>query len=333
MEYCKFIESLIIAAGQYTLYYRSNLRSLAVQEKNNTVRDLVSEADREVERFIREQIHNYFPQHRIVGEELGSSEGSEDFCWLIDPIDGTANFLKGFPYYSVSIALQKNGENLAGAVYGPALCDAGGALNIFGSSGDSSWGGQLYMAKKGTGASMTQVQASSQLAPPGSDWEPENYVQNYSLGEWQRLQVRPLERLAEAILVTGFGCVRQGIQPDNYLYLGYILPQVSDVRRLGSAALDICSVAAGVFDGFWEIGLNLYDITAACLILEEAGGCYSDLYGTLEDYPSSLLVAGPLLHGPLVELLAKADKPHNGFRSLLAQAKNEQSQKSGASPE
>ena len=315
MEYRKFIESLIIAAGQYTLYYRSNLCGLAVQQKNNTVRDLVSEADREVERFIRQQIHSHFPQHRIIGEELGSSESLEnpdDFCWLVDPIDGTANFLKGFPYYSVSIALQKNGENIVGAVYGPAF---GGV-----SGGSPGLGGQLYMAEKGDGAWMTQVHSSSGVG------KPEGIAENYRPGEWRRLEVRPVKRLAEAILVTGFGCVRQGIQPDNYLYLGYILPHVSDVRRLGSAALDICSVAAGVFDGFWEIGLNLYDITAACLILEEAGGRYSDLYGALDDYPSSLLAAGPL-HGPLLKLFADADKPYNGFRSLLAHAKEQAAQR------
>ncbi|WGK70073.1 inositol monophosphatase family protein [Candidatus Haliotispira prima] len=303
MEYRNFLERLIISAGILSLQFRKDLGNLDVSSKNGTVRDLVSEADESIESFIRRQIEQHFPEHKVIGEELGASRpGPKDFCWVVDPIDGTVNFVKGFVYYSVSIALQQNGQTLCGAVYGPAM-------------------GQLYIAERGAGAFGYRVQLPETVLQADS-LDLQNLSDDYSLEGKQRLKVRPLEQLSEAVLVTGFACVRAGIQPNNYLYLGYVLPRVSDVRRLGSAALDISAVAAGVFDGFWEIGLSLYDLAAACLILEEAGGHYSDLYGNMEDYPCSVLAAGPGLHGRLVDLLAEVDKPYNGFRSLLQQAKN-----------
>ena len=287
MELRSFLEPLIITAGEMSLHFRNDLANLGVNEKNGTVRDLVSEADKSIEHFIRQQIHERFPDHKIIGEELGAAQPKPgDYCWLVDPIDGTVNFVKGFGYYSISIALQRNGQTLLGAVYGPVLS-------------------QLYMAERGSGAWGYRVEHTQR--------------KGYELLQERRLQVRPLEKLAESVVITGFGCLRAGIQPNNYLYLGYILPHVSDIRRLGSAALDISLVAAGVYDGFWEIGLNLYDLAAACLILEESGGLYTDLYGTHKDFPSSVLAANPSIHSQLLKLLSEADKPYNGFHSLLTE--------------
>ncbi len=297
MEFRIFLEQLIISAGQLSLQFRKDLAGLAVRSKNHTVRDLVSEADENVEHFIRQQIQTQFPQHKIIGEEFGEkldkTQLQEEYCWLIDPIDGTVNFVKGFTYYSVSITLQHNGQTILAAVYGPALAE-------------------LYMAERGCGAWHYGVQTSNDSS--------------YQLIEPKRLQEEkpkesPQNQLASSVLITGFGCLRAGIQPNNYLYLGYILPHVSDIRRLGSAALDICLVAAGVYDGFWEIGLNLYDVAAACLILEEAGGKYTDLYGTQKDFPYSVLASAPELHDVLLQLFSQADKPYNGFRSLLQKHK------------
>ncbi len=145
MDYYPFLEQLIISAGALSLQYRKNLAALDIRRKNDTVRDLVSEADRAVELFIRQRIREQFPKdsgHKIIGEELGAEQpGAEDYCWVIDPIDGTINFLKGFGYYSLSIALQQDGVSLCGAVYAPVS-------------------GRLYSAKRGGGQLLPSVVAS-----------------------------------------------------------------------------------------------------------------------------------------------------------------------------
>ena len=177
---------------------------------------------------------------------------------MIDPIDGTVNFIHGFPYYSISIALQKQGKTVAGVVYSPRL-------------------NELYAAAAGHGAALNG----------------------------QPLRVSGCAALADSLLATGFACVRAGIRPDNLELLPGIVRQIQGIRRNGSAALDLCNVAAGRFDGYWEFCLNLYDVAAGALILQEAGGRVTDLASRNRWPEAGICATNGLIHAELLKELQR----------------------------
>ena len=207
-------------------------------------RDLVTKVDRQVEDFLIREIAGAWPDHGIVGEETGVTESPGRYRWVIDPIDGTTSYVHGQPCYSISLALQKDCETVAGVVYAPAL-------------------DQLFHAEKNRGAWLND----------------------------RPIQVSSCSRLMDALLATGFACLREGFEKNNLVYLNRILPRVRDIRRCGSAALDLAYVAAGKYDGFWEMNLNLYDVAAGVLLVEEAGGRVSDLNGG-DKFPGEGILAG-----------------------------------------
>lgn len=196
-------------------------------------RDLVTSVDKEVEQFIIDKIKDAYPDHSIIGEETGITNSGSSHCWIIDPIDGTTSYFHKQPYYSVSIAYQRNGITEAGVVYAPAL-------------------GQLFSAERGKGA---------------------------FLNGRERLTVSTTDEMINVLLATGFACLRAGRKTNNLVYLNQILPKIRDIRRCGSAAIDLAYVAAGKVDGFWEMDLNIYDIAAGVLLVEEAGGEVLDMKG------------------------------------------------------
>lgn len=208
-----------------------------------TERDLVTPVDRAVEEFIVSEIRNRYPDHDIYGEETGRSGPGSGACWVIDPIDGTTSFVHGLPFYSVSIAFQKDDQTRIGAVYAPVL-------------------DELFFAEKSCGAFLNG----------------------------RPIRVSKTDRLIHALVATGFACIRAGWSRNNLTYLNRILPRIRDIRRTGSAALDLCYVACGRFDGFWEMNLNLYDIAAGALIVTEAGGRMMDFNGG-SDFPGSGTIA------------------------------------------
>ncbi|WP_442602429.1 inositol monophosphatase family protein [Paenibacillus sp. KN14-4R] len=186
--------------------------------------DFVTDVDVKSEEILIQCIHEKYPHHSILTEERGFLDRNSDYLWVIDPIDGTTNFIHGFPMSSISIALQHKGITQAGMVYCPWLNMKFHAIRS---------GGAYYNGK--------------------------------------RMQVSGTSELKHSLLTTGFPS-KQGEQPINLEYFNKMIGKVSGIRRTGSAALDLCFVAASFFDGYWEFDLNDWDICAGVLIAEEAGG-------------------------------------------------------------
>ena len=212
-----------LEAGRIQLrYFRG--ADLEIQTKTN-IYDVVTRADKESEALIVAKIREHFPEHAILGEESGMHDGTGEYRWVIDPLDGTNNYSQGLPVFAVSVGLQRCGETILGVVYAPYL-------------------DELYVAVKGQGATLNG----------------------------KPIHVADKESLNYSVLGTGFPYDKD-VNPDNNASnLSAILPHIRGVRRLGSAAYDLCCVAAGFLDGYWELNLNLWDICAGTLIVEEAGG-------------------------------------------------------------
>ena len=241
----EFINFLAGQAGKKSLEYFGNLNASDVSGKA-TAKDLVSIADKAVEDFLISEITKRFPDHDIFGEETGHAGKNSEFCWIIDPIDGTQSFVKNHPYYSISIAIYRNGEGFAGAVNAPAL-------------------GRCFTAQRGCGAFMN-----------GSP-----------------IHISACRDLAEADCSTGFARLREGagkVEPVLETF-SRIVPNVRSIFRCGSAALDMAFTAAGIYDCYWEEGLQLYDIAAGAVIAQEAGGIVCDFHRG-NDFPASGVVCG-----------------------------------------
>lgn len=225
-------------------------------DAKSTSTDLVTAADRASESWLVERIRAARPDDAVLGEESGARDGTSGVRWLVDPIDGTVNFVLGLPQYAVSVAAEIDGRTVAGAVCNPAT-------------------GELFSAGRGSGAFLDGTRLSG----------PRDV---------------PLER---AVIATGFGYAA-AVRARQAAVLAQLLPRVADIRRLGSASLDLCAVACGRVDGYFEAGLNPWDWGAGALIAEEAG-CV--VVGPAERTASAPLTvaAGPSLAGPLQDLLAE----------------------------
>ena len=226
--------------------------------------DFVSSADLKAEKILKAELTKARPGYGFLLEESGASAGSDTHHrWIIDPLDGTTNFLHGIPHWAISIALERDGEIVAGLVYEP-LRD------------------EVFWAEKGTGAFVND----------------------------RRLRVSARRNLAESVIGTGIPFREHGEHQRYLRTLAAVMAATSGVRRQGSAALDLAYVAAGRFDGFWEFGLQLWDIAAGILLVREAGGYVSDLSGghaMLET--GDVLAANDHLHLPLARLLKQAPHP------------------------
>ena len=238
----RFLEEIALVAGKICLQGVDDNSSDSVSFKGNP-RDLVTVVDKRVEDYLVERISKNFPDHDIVGEESGDRLTGSDFCWYIDPIDGTTSYFYRQPYFSVSIGLKEKGEPILGCVYAPAL-------------------DQLFLAEKNCGA----------------------WLNNESI------KVSGCTAMDSSVLATGFACLRAGVEPNNLKYLNHLLPKIRDVRRCGSAAIDMAYVAAGKMDGFWELNLNEYDIAAGTILVREAGGVVCDFDGD-DVFPEKGIVA------------------------------------------
>ena len=224
-----FLESVIREAGALTMKYRADLENLDVH--NKSPKDLVTEADRAAEDLIWDRIHTAFPDHGMYGEETGNHAGNGE-RWIVDPIDGTSSFVHGQPFFSVSMAYEKDGVVLCGGVYAPAM-------------------NEIFLVEKGKGVTLNG----------------------------KSIKKSPTKELQNCIMATGFACLRSDLPRNNLPYLCALLPQMRDMRRYGSAALDLAYVACGRLEGFWELNLHLYDIAAGLLMVQEVGGLTSDFSG------------------------------------------------------
>ncbi len=248
-----------------------NLDLLTVSKKSHS--DFVSEVDGAAEQAIIKVLLSSYPDHSILAEESGQQgdETQSEYQWIIDPLDGTTNFLHGFPKYSVSIALKHKDVLTHAVVYDPT-------------------NNELFTASRGGGA----------------------YLNN------KRLRVGKRIRLEDCLIGTGLP-FRDLTHMDAYIaMLVDIIPRTIGIRRPGSAALDLAYVAAGRYDGFWEIGLAPWDMAAGCLLITEAGGLVGDLEGNATHLESGQIVAGnPKIFGQLLQVIA----PHLTPALIAAQRK------------
>lgn len=203
----------------------------AVRSKS-TPTDPVTVVDTETERWIRDRLAVLRPGEHVLGEEEGGDQGGRaGLSWVVDPIDGTVNFVYGIPAYAVSVAVQQDGVSIAGAVANVAA-------------------GVVYSAARGQGARVRQWAVDDGAGTP--------------------LRCNPVERLEMALLATGFSYAHDKRRQQAQI-LTRILPVVRDIRRIGSCALDLCMVAAGQLDAYFEDGVHVWDWAAGALIAAEAG--------------------------------------------------------------
>jgi myo-inositol-1(or 4)-monophosphatase len=224
--------------------------------------DLVTAADRAAEALIRERISKQFPSHDVLGEEQGLNDRGGEYRWYVDPLDGTTNFAHGYPVFCVSLALEKRALEHGS--------DAG-ARRIAGVVYDPTRD-ELFTGEQGRGAHLN--------------------------GE--SIHVSQAARLKDCLLATGFPSQKRHKNPNIYFYHQITL-KTHGVRRAGSAALDLCNVACGRFDGFWEFNLNPWDTAAGVLIVEEAGGKASRFDGSPFELDSrETLASNGLVHDALL---------------------------------
>lgn len=234
-----------------------DLERVTVTAKSHN--DFVTEVDQAAERIIIETLLAAYPGHGILAEESGRTHGAKDseYLWIIDPLDGTTNFIHGFPVYAVSIALSVRGQVQQAVVYDPSRND-------------------LFFASKGRGAFLND----------------------------KRLRVSKRARLLESLIGTGFP-FRKGDNFKRYVKMfEEVMQHCAGLRRPGAAALDLCYVAAGWYDGFFETGLSPWDIAAGSLIVTEAGGLIGNFTGDADYLYQREIVAGnPKIYAQLVNIL------------------------------
>ncbi|AGB43779.1 inositol monophosphatase [Mesorhizobium sp. ESP6-5] len=208
--------------------------------------DYVSQADRKAEDIVFAELSKARPGYGFLMEERGAVAGDDSqHRWIVDPLDGTTNFLHGIPLFAVSIALERQGQIVAGVVYNPAM-------------------DELYTTERGGGAFMND----------------------------RRLRVAGRTKLVDTVIGCGVPHLGRGHHGNFLVELRNVMAEVSGVRRMGSASLDLAYVAAGRMDGFWEVGLSAWDMAAGLLLIREAGGFASDMDGGQDMLDTGTVVAG-----------------------------------------
>ncbi|MBI0301248.1 inositol monophosphatase [Streptomyces sp. PRKS01-29] len=246
--------ALEAARGAGDLLRDGRPADLGVAATKTSPIDVVTEMDIAAEKLITDLLARRRPRDGVLGEEGSSTEGSSGVRWVIDPLDGTVNYLYGLPSWAVSIAAEQDGETVVGVVTAPVR-------------------GETFHAVLGQGA-----------------WR-----------NGERVRCRPAAPLEESLIGTGFGYVRER-RIGQARVLGGLLPRVRDIRRGGSAAIDLCDVACGRLNGYYERGLNPWDYAAGALMAREAGA----LTGGRPGVPASTeltIAAAPGLFEPLRGLL------------------------------
>ena len=250
------------AAGAIINRAALDVESVRISQKR--VNDFVTEVDHAAEKTIIETLLGAYPGHGILAEESGSEHGAKDseFVWIIDPLDGTTNFIHGFPVYCVSIALAVKGKVEQAVIYDPSRND-------------------LFTATRGRGAYMND----------------------------RRLRVSKRIRLAECLISTGFPFRPGDNLPDYMAMMGEVMKRTAGLRRPGAAALDLAYVAAGFTDGFFESGLQPWDVAAGSLLVTEAGGLVGNFTGEADFLAQHECLAGnPKVYGQMVSIIGKYSK-------------------------
>jgi myo-inositol-1(or 4)-monophosphatase len=220
--------------------------------------NLVTEMDHRAEAAVIEILEMAFPDHGILTEESKGREGSGSYRWILDPLDGTTNYAHGYPFFCVSLALEKDGQIIWGIIYDPLR-------------------EELFAAEAGRGATVNG----------------------------KALQVSATRHIQQSFLCTGFPYDMRESRDDNLRYFSRFAKTVQAIRRDGSAALDLCYVAMGRFDGFWEMKLNPWDVAAGSLIVTEAGGRVTDFSGNhFSIHGQEILASNGLIHDQMLRVLS-----------------------------
>ncbi|MDI2098880.1 inositol monophosphatase family protein [Ruicaihuangia caeni] len=257
-----------VAASAAALIAERRAVGVSVAASKSSLTDVVTETDREAEALIRGMLADARPNDGFYGEESGAEEGSTGLTWVIDPIDGTVNFLYGIPHYAVSVAAvegdpdPKTWRALAGCV-----------LNV--PTGEEWW------ATAGQGAFL----------------------------DGERLEIAPYVDLDHALVATGFAYTAEGRRTQGEI-VAALLPRVRDIRRMGTASLDLCGVAAGRLNAYFERGLQPWDHAAAALIASEAGATVRGWHGAAD--ADLTLAAEPKLATELLDVLTELDAGRGG---------------------
>jgi myo-inositol-1(or 4)-monophosphatase len=251
------------AAGRFIVEDRP--RGLGVADTKSSVNDIVTVMDQQSEALLRRHLLGVRPDDAILGEEDGASAGSSGITWVIDPIDGTVNYLYQIPAYCVSVAAvigdastAGNWQPVAGAICNPLTAE-------------------IFHARVGGGAFVLRADDDTAI------------------------RVNTVEVLQQSLVATGFGYL-PGVRTRQGEVLGALLPEIRDIRRAGSAALDLCAVARGTVDAYYESGLNPWDLAAGWIIATEAGALVTGL-NDMAPGQAAVVAAGPGIHASLLSRL------------------------------
>jgi myo-inositol-1(or 4)-monophosphatase len=253
-ELLEAAKQIACQAGCYIIESMSGLRQVDYKGRAN----LVTSVDRGSEEIIVQAIRQRYPDHAVLAEETGANACRSDYRWIIDPIDGTTNFVHDYPFFCVSIAVQYRQETVVAVVYDPTR-------------------DELFSALKGHGAWLNE----------------------------QPIHVSKTTDLSASLLATGFPYALEDRWHRSMDYFKLFYYRTHGVRRDGAAALDLCYVASGRFDGFWEYDLQPWDVAAGLLLVTEAGGRVTDFTGhAAAPEDRQLLASNGAIHAQMLDVLA-----------------------------
>jgi myo-inositol-1(or 4)-monophosphatase len=246
-----------LSAAKILLDNFGKVKKTDIVEKQ--LNDFLTYVDEQSERQIITCIQDRFPDHAILAEESGMAAGHSDYTWIIDPLDGTKNYISGIPVFAISIALNYRDDIILGVIYDPLRRE-------------------MYHALKGKGAFLND----------------------------QSIQVSGQNSLFGSLLATGFPFRFKEFLPTYMNCFEEIFKNISGMRRMGAAAIDLAYVASGKFEGFWEIALSPWDVAAGQLLVREGGGIVSDFWGK-DDYLSHeyFIATNGLIHDDLLKIIQK----------------------------
>jgi len=252
-NYLEVAKDAALAAGKILKDNVNGKRDISYKGEIN----MVTEMDKLSEKIVVEAVHGAFPGDGILAEEGSRIESNSGFRWVIDPLDGTTNYAHGYPSFSVSIGLERDGQILLGVVYDPMR-------------------DELFSAVKGAGAFLND----------------------------QPIRVSRNEILIRSLLATGFPYDRTVSRENNLNFFNALIMASQEVRRSGSASLDLCSVAAGRLDGYWELKLHPWDVAAGSLVVQEAGGKVSDFSGTrFSIHDKEIVASNGVIHDQILGVI------------------------------
>jgi myo-inositol-1(or 4)-monophosphatase len=255
MAVLDFLVPVVREVGTFLLQSLGNAQSIQFKGRAN----LVTEMDRRSEEHLIRAIRAQYPGHALLSEEAGALPGDAGQPeWILDPIDGTTNYVHGLPYFCVALALRQGPQLQAGMVYHPYV-------------------DELYWAERGLGAFMND----------------------------RPLHVSATPVLDDALLTTGFPSDLSRAPDTNIEHFLALMPKTRAIRRMGSASLDLCNVAAGRLDGFWQPTMLVWDVAPGAIIIEEAGGRVTDFAGNTGLYEGSIAASNGKIHAELLEVLRR----------------------------